>query len=222
MSAKHPLPKSVTALADRIGLNWDIDRKAATRKYVEDTQMATRIDFDQLKNTFYSLTEKRTKKASDSKTESQKSFSVKNSLKLNSRLRKALYNLKEEEKQQLKYSVFEEIHNLWQQYYATVIKMKNASSMELFRMDLHGCELKCTASKNPTLIGCEGIVVQETKNTFLIIKKTNRLVTLPKRESIFEFRAGQSIYRIYGCNLLFTTQTRSKVKFKQMKCWSDI
>lgn len=222
MFAKAQLPKAVAAVADRIGLDLSVDRKSVTRKYVEDSESSTRLDFDQLKNTYYSLTENRTKKASNTKKETTKRHSVKNSLKLNSRLRKSLYKLKEEEKRQLRYSVFEEVHKLWLQYIATILKMKNASTMEAFRMDLHGCKLKCTASKNPTLIGCEGIVVQETKNTFIIIKTTNRLVTLPKRESIFEFKAGQSLYRIHGCNLLYTIQARSKVKVKQIKCWSDI
>lgn len=218
--AKAPLPKAVIAVADRIGLEQGIDSKAATRKYVEETQPATRIDFDQLRNTYYSLTETRTKKASGSKNEPHKHHSLKNCLKLNSKLRKTLYKLTGEEKQRLRYSVLEGVHEMWQQYSAIILEKH--SNLDVFRMDLHGCELKCTASKNPTLVGCEGIVVEETKNTFLIIKSTNRFVTLPKRESIFEFRAGQRLFRIHGCNLLFTAQTRAKVKFKQMKCWSDI
>lgn len=218
--ARASLPKAVLAVADRIGLEREVDPKAATRKYVEEIQPATRIDFDQLKNTYYSLTETRTKKASGSKIEPQRYHSLKNCLKLNARLRKSLYKLTGEEKQRLRYSVLERVHEMWQQYCAILLEKHPTS--DVFRIDLHGCKLNCTASKNPTLVGCEGIVVEETKNTFLIIKSTNRFVTLPKRESIFEFRAGQRLFRIHGCNLLYTPQTRAKVKVKQMKCWSDI
>lgn len=218
MFAKAPLPKAVNIVGDRIGLDYNINRKITTRRYVEESQKDTRIEFDQLKNSFYSLTESKTKKEPENKKEIRER--VKNPLKLNSRVRKALYKLSNEEKQQLRYSTFEKIHELWQQYAEKVIN--SGDSMGIFRMDLHGCKLTCTASKNPTLIGSEGIVVQETRNTFLIIKQTNRLLTLPKRESIFEFGIGRKTYKIHGCNLLFTTQTRSKVKYKQKKCLSDI
>lgn len=218
MQSRAPLPKAVNAVGDRIGLNYRIDRKAATKDYIEKTKQASRLEFDQLKNTFYSLTESRTKKGGDANSAVR--FAAKNPLKLSSRVRKSLYKLSDEEKRRLQYSTFEKIHELWKQYTAKVAK--DDDRMSVFRMDLHGCKLKCTASKNPTNVGSEGIVVQETRNTFLVITETNRLLTLPKRESIFEFKVGESLYRIHGCNLLFTTQTRSKVKYKQQKSLSDI
>lgn len=218
MQAKAPLPKAVNAVGERIGLDYNIDRKTATKRYVDDTQQATRIGLDQLRNTFYSLTEAKTKKGTEKKKTHQ--VKKKNPLKLNSRTRKKLYRLSNEERRKLEYSTFEKVHDLWQQYAARVVK--ESDLMSVFRMDLHGCKIRCTACKNPTLVGIEGIVVQETKNTFLVIKQTNRLLTLPKRESVFKFRIGVQVYKIHGCNLLFTTQTRSKVKYKQKKCLMDI
>lgn len=218
MSAGAPLPKAVNAVGDRIGLDYRLDRKLQTKKYIEETKEATRMNYDKLKNSFYSLTESKTKK--NVKVKQSRLTRVKNPLKLNSRVRKELYRLTNEEKQQLEYSTFEKIHHLWQQYASKVVN--EGDIMSVFRMDLHGSKLECTASKNPSLVGAQGVVVQETKNTFLIIKQTNRLLTLPKRESIFEFKVGETHYRIHGCNLLFTTQTRSKVKYKQKKCLIDI
>lgn len=217
MLARAPLPKCVNTVGDRIGLNYGIDRKLATRKFVEESQESTKLEFDQLKNTYYSLTELRTKKQSDSLNNKIKNLTkgAKNPLKLNSRLRKSLYKLSNEEKKKLEYSTFERVHQLWLQYVGKVLC--DNDPMGVFRMDLHGCLLRCTASKNPTLVGAEGIVVQETKNTFLIIKTTNRLLILPKRESIFEFNVGENIYKIHGFNLLFTTQTRTKKSISKRK-----
>lgn len=216
MLARAPLPKAVNAVGDRIGLDYKLNRKLATHKYVEETQDQTRLDLEKLRNTFYSLSESRTikKKSEDTDNRSKtKLFNAKNPLKLNSRIRKSLYKLTNQEKQQLRYFTFEKINQLWNEY---AEKIESSSGlMGVFRLDLHGSYLKCTVSKNPTLVGSQGIIVQETKNTFIVIKQTNRLITLPKRESIFEFKIGENIYKIHGCNLLFTTQTRSKVKYKR-------
>lgn len=221
MLARAPLPKAVNAVGDRIGLNYRIDRKSATSEYIETNKDSTRLEFDQIKHTRYSLSESKTvKEGGDTPKKSQWKNRVRNPLKLNSRARKQLYKLTQEDKKKLRYSLFEKINELWKQYSQRIICDKD--QMSLLRMDLHGCKLKCTASKNPTLIGAEGIVVQETKNTFQIIQSTNRLVTLPKKESLFEFKVGDNTYRIHGCNLLFTTQMRTKVKYKQKRHTSDI
>lgn len=224
MLARAPLPKCVNNVGDRIGLKYGIDRKLATRKFVEETQESTKLELEQLKNSYYSLTEVRTKKQGDNNNLNNKlknlTKGAKNPLKLNSRIRKSLYKLTHEEMKELQYHTFEEVHDLWLQYVDKVLCDKDP--MSVFRIDLHGCKLRCTASKNPTLVGAEGIVVQETKNTFLIIKTTNRLLIMPKRESIFEFNVCENVYKIHGCNFLFTTQTRTKVKYKQKKSQSFI
>lgn len=218
--AKASLPQAVNAVGDRIGLNYRIDKKQATRKYIDDHQESSRLDFDQLKNSYYSLNESRTKKDNENQIKTKK-IRAKNPLKLNSEVRKLLYKLSSQEKSRIKYSTFEKVHELWQQYSSQVLR-ESSDPMTVFRMDLHGAYLKCTASRNPTLIGCEGIVVQETRNTFIIVKRTNRLVTLPKRDSLFEFRVDQNVCTIHGCNLLFTTQARTKVKYKRSKYTSDV
>lgn len=220
MIAKASLPQAVNAVGDRLGLNYNIDRKNATKNYIEEHKDASRLDIDQLRNSYYSLTESKTKKANE-KVKQTHLAKVKNPLRLNCKVRKILYKLDEEEKRKLRYSTFEKVNELWQDYSQKITKEFN-DPMTLFRLDLHGCLLKCTASKNHTLIGAEGIVVQETRNTFVVIKRTNRLITLPKRESIFEFNIAKNVYTIHGCNLLFTTQSRSKVKYKRQKSLSDI
>lgn len=236
MLARAALPKAVNCVGDRIiGLDYEINKKAATKNYIEQSKDATRLSFEQLKNSNYSLSEVKTKKqeANKSVIKSKLFHSVRNPLKLNAKLRKSLYKLETDDIKQLRYSTFEKVNLLWQQY-AKSNTIRDASSV--FKLDLHGCQLTCTASRNPTLIGSEGIVVQETKNTFLVITKTNRLLTLPKRESIFEFKinnsasgggggggeGGNVVYEIHGSNLLFTAQTRTKVKYKQLKCQTEI
>lgn len=223
MAARAPLPQLVNEVGDRIGLNYDINRKVSTRRYVEDNKTSHRLDYEQLKNSNYSLDESKTKKKSTKKDKQKVLLIRKNPLKLSSKRRKELYKLSPQDKQKLEYSTFEKVHELWKQYSCQVLcEYQGKDPMALFRMDLHGSYLKCIASKNPTLIGVEGIVVQETKNVFIIIKRTNGLITIPKKESLFEMIVGSNVYTIHGCNLLFTAQSRTKVKYKQKKSFSEI
>lgn len=219
MADSYKQPKLICAVSKELGIDYTVDRRAATRSYIEKTEKDTRLSYEQLKNTFYSLNEARTTKK-DQKPTPSRLATIKNPLKLSAHVRKSLYSLSNEEKRKLRYATFEKVHQLWKQYVTKVLSDRDP--MNIFRMDLHGCKLKCVASKYPTLIGIEGIVVQETRNTFMIIRPTNRLSTLPKLESLFEFSDGNNVYKIHGCNLLFTTQTRSKVKYKQNKCLLDI
>lgn len=224
MSARNPLPQLVNEIGERIGLDYNLERKASTRRYIDDYQSSHRLDYDQLKNSIYTLNETRTKKAkANDKDKSKCSIRAKNPLRLNCKIRKTLYKLTPEEKSKLRYSTFEKVNELWKQYSSQVLRdQTRIDPMALFRMDFHGAYLKCTASKNPTLIGVEGIVVQETKNTFLIITITNAIKTVPKRECLFELIIGKNTYSIHGCNMLFTTQARCKVKCKQKKCLSEV
>lgn len=224
MSDRAPLPQLVNEVGDRIGLNYNIERKSATRKYIDNYQTSHRLDFDQLRNSVYTLNEARTKKKSlKDRDKSKCSFRAKNPLRLNCKIRKTLYKLTPEEKVKLRYSTFEKVNELWKQYSSQVLRdQTRIDPMALFRMDLHGAKIKCIASRNPTLIGVEGFVVQETKNTFLIITITNSIKTVPKRECLFELIIGKNIYSIHGCNMLMTTQARCKVKCKQKKCLSEV
>lgn len=216
--AENHLPKVVDMIADRIGLDYNIRRKDATEKYIGENK-ESRLDMGNLKNSYYSLGEERTKKAHDNRVNVIR-HAVKNPLKLNAHVRKQLYKLTPEEKHNLSYSDFEKINELWCDYARTLL-MNNEPTC-IFRMDLHGCLIQCTASRNPTLVGTEGFVIQDTKNTFLVVKRTNKLVTLPKKESIFEFGVNGKRYRIHGCNFLFTVQARTKLKYKQKRNSSDV
>ena len=57
------------------------------------------------------------------------------------------------------------------------ISEKNLAEVEqkLLKADYHGSEMRVTKTKCDSLLGQEGIVVRETKNTWIIIRKDNAL-----------------------------------------------
>lgn len=216
--AEKRLPKVVDMVGERIGLNYNIPRHDATEAYVSDHE---RLDLKNLRYSSYSLSESKTKKTNSSSNRTNISRQAKNPLKLNAKIRKSLYRISTIEKTSIKYSTMRDIHDIWVQYANKLLATTRDSSI-IYKLDLHGCLLKCVASKNPTFVMVEGIVIQETKNTFILVLKTDRIVTLPKRDSIFEFDIDDDRYRIHGCNLMQTVQARSKSKYKTQRLISDV
>lgn len=92
----------------------------------------------------------------------------------------------------LKYSDMLSLHTLWTQYIQDHLKgflvtengqhriphayenTYDAFSKALVKSDFHGANITVIASKSPTLVGQNGIVAMETKNTFKIVGKDNR------------------------------------------------
>lgn len=92
----------------------------------------------------------------------------------------------------LKYSDMLPLHDLWTQYIHDHIRSflvtengqqriphvfentYDAFSKAIVKSDFHGANITVIASKSPTLVGQNGIVAMETKNTFKIVGKDNR------------------------------------------------
>ncbi|KDQ19292.1 hypothetical protein BOTBODRAFT_170408 [Botryobasidium botryosum FD-172 SS1] len=120
--------------------------------------------------------------------------------------RMGLWNL---ERDVVKYDTFLPIHHLWLGYMAelldlapppdhdptrnnnasTIPKLPNAANMhpKLVKADFHGSILTVRRSKNPSLVGCCGIVIHETENTFKLVTRADKLKVIPKQNSVFAF-----------------------------------
>ena len=119
-------------------------------------------------------------------------------------------NLYKVKKDTLKFQSFKKLHYLWKDYMREIIdfdslnsvKSNNIHPLEEFggrikaildeplqlkvcRADLHGCYLKISKALNACLVGIQGIVVMETRNTLQIINKKNTLLTVPKHGTSF-------------------------------------
>lgn len=130
----------------------------------------------------------------------------------------------------LKYNDFRPLHSLWKQYFSSYIDInfleESGFTAEptdkhwdhitrlLVKADYHGCLLRVTRSRCPTLVGKEGVVVLETKNTFQLLTEENRLLIVPKMNSIFTFTLSSFTFTIYGRQFCIRPSERSSKKIK--------
>ena len=72
--------------------------------------------------------------------------------------------------------------------------------------------LRVTVTKSPSKerIGINGVVVDETKNTFMIEKDDGKEVTVPKQSSSFRFNEGGKTFDVEGSDIAFRPEDRPK------------
>lgn len=141
----------------------------------------------------------------------------------------------------LKYSTFLDIHKLWSGYMSELLNLPALASVEgpldtylsshatgmqtkLVKADFHGCKMTVKASKCPTLVGCSGIVIEETANVFRIITSEDRVKVLPKQNSTFTFTVPLKTeqedssphlrFELYGNQFRYRADDRASRKFK--------
>ncbi|XP_030835484.1 ribonuclease P protein subunit p29 [Strongylocentrotus purpuratus] len=122
---------------------------------------------------------------------------------------------------QQRYELFEPLHQLWLDYMREAVlahnpEMKNKNMLEsrLLKCELHGCILTVTRSKCPAYVGISGILLQETRNTFKVITKENKMKTIPKSQCWFMFTIDQYAITIYGQHFCQRSSMRAAKKFK--------
>ena len=80
------------------------------------------------------------------------------------------------------------LHSLWSQYIDQMIPTTTKNLLEhvapkLAHADFHGAWITVVQSASPFLVGLSGIVIRDTENTFVIIKKSD---DKQKSETIFK------------------------------------
>jgi ribonuclease P protein subunit POP4 len=85
---------------------------------------------------------------------------------------------------------------------------------KFIRGELIGKTIKITYSKNKTLIGISGRVIDETKHTLMLEDKKKRKKRVLKNSITFEARDGREIINIKGELITGRPEDRVKLKVK--------
>lgn len=142
--------------------------------------------------------------------------------------------VKEIKLKKLSYSHFIPLHQLWKQYIKGLTDSSSVNngfngfmgvrgggirlsqlSQSLSQADLHGSLINVISSKNKSCVNAQGIVVKETKETFVIISIDNKVRTILKNQSIFGIMiSNEYLITIYGSQLCYHPCERIKHKFR--------
>ncbi|XP_037050017.1 ribonuclease P protein subunit p29 [Bradysia coprophila] len=127
----------------------------------------------------------------------------------------------------LKYADLLPLHELWKGYMRKHLPLNSGGipptveepnydsfSKILVKSDFHGAIVTVTRSRCPSLVGVNGIVAMDTKNTFKVLGKDNKLRTIPKSDSIFTIFINNLELTIFGKHLTIRPAERSVKKIK--------
>lgn len=87
--------------------------------------------------------------------------------------------------------------------------------------DFHGAEVEVVRCTDAGKVGIKGIVVRDTKFTFVVVTCKNELKTLPKRDTVFRYEvalpgenAKKLVFEVHGNQFEFRPADRASRKFK--------
>ncbi|GBG88781.1 hypothetical protein CBR_g48398 [Chara braunii] len=107
--------------------------------------------------------------------------------------------------EQLKFCACLRLHELWKEYMKQLIGTSRGLSIlksRLLNADRHGCFMSVVQAKNPSWLGCKGIVVKETGRTFTLVSPvTDHVKVVPKGGCVFSFGVEDRLFTMYGNNI---------------------
>jgi len=127
------------------------------------------------------------------------------------------------------YALYISLHELWKGYMKELLgtlPCPNAIVQKMVKADYHGSILSVVKSKCPSRVGVCGICIKETKGTFVLITKQDKMITVPKENSVFRFELEfgneedlPMVLDIYGNH--FSNRSAERMT-KKLKCKATI
>lgn len=137
-------------------------------------------------------------------------------------------------KRGLNFPDFHPMNDLWLEYMRKVVgnsgkkpqSIREASTstvhtvgdeqlqMRVSRADFHGAFVKVVRAPNPKLIGMEGYILMETRNTFQLVTKRSKRKIVPKSGSYFTFCVDDLLFTLDGSTMCLKPSERAVKKWK--------
>jgi RNase P/RNase MRP subunit p29 len=109
-----------------------------------------------------------------------------------------------------------DLYKLWCEYFQEVVDLVGRSlDVRMLKADYHGCLLRVSYASNSSQIGLYGIVAHESKHTFQLVTKQDRVIgglfvkqsignlansysVIPKQGTTFQFVLNAKVYTLFG------------------------
>jgi ribonuclease P protein subunit POP4 len=148
-----------------------------------------------------------------------------------------IYKLRKEE---IRYELYRGLHNLWNGYMLEILgftdrngdlvsgweskKVANESAGPLLvSADFHGAEVEVVRCKDGGRVGCKGIVVRDSKYTFVVVTEKDEVRSVPKKGTVFRYAVEvrlegecerKMVFEVYGRQFEYRPVERANRKFK--------
>lgn len=111
------------------------------------------------------------------------------------------------------------MQNIWEEYLTKILKKSkslNDTLVGLSKADLHGSSLSVIQSKSSCLVGLQGTVIKETRDTLTIVSADGCLSKVIKKHNVFLLTSKSTHLRalLYGRQLSTKPSGRSLKKLK--------
>ena len=120
-----------------------------------------------------------------------------------------MFELKKEE---IKYEIYRKLHDMWNGYMLEVLgytrdgKVHHAGGPNkavtaqghgslLASADFHGALVEVVRAKDVGKVGSKGIVVRDTRYTFVLVTEQNEVKTVPKKDCVFRYGVEIPLYQ---------------------------
>lgn len=146
-------------------------------------------------------------------------------------------------KEEVKYAIYKPLNEMWRMYMLEVLGfVKDGEAVEssvsktitapshgslLASADFHGAEIEVVRSGDVGKVGIRGIVVRDTKFTFVVVTKKDEVRTLPKKDTVFKYeihmpseaatatpKERKLVFELHGNQFEFRPAERANRKFK--------
>lgn len=154
-----------------------------------------------LPNTTDARTERQKRRKAAAQARSRKPKSKPRPLSAKERRKYCVHDIPEEE---VRYELYLGLHKLWCGYIREILGISagerngggqgpiyftpQAAGPMIASADFHGAVVEAVRSSCVERVGLKGVVVKDTKFTFVIVTKNNKLRTMPKEGTIFQIQ----------------------------------
>merc|ERR1712029_650322 len=118
---------------------------------------------------------------------------------------------------------FDEMHSLWLDYMRSVVGKRSPSPQSASDVTVTSSvetlgdeqlQMRVGRATNNKLVGLEGYVVMETRNTVQIVTKKSRRKTVAKSGNYFSFCVDDILFTVDGSNMCMKPSERAVKKWK--------
>ena len=145
---------------------------------------------------------------------------IKTQIKNKKRISKSNYTknlISKIKKDKISYETLLPMNKIWNEYINNLLNgtlNEEIIAGKFLKADLHGAMIEVINSNNKNNIGIKGILIFESRRTFNILTKENKVKTILKPGCLFEITFNNIEIQILGDNFLYKSAERTKAKYK--------